>query len=163
MQTQAPPNSSFDRQALRELARTRIDGLARRAAFYALAAAISAAFVPVFWEALCLGLIALAEFAEHRAARALLAADGTGTDAAEARRANALAAAHIATASAVALAQVADERETRELASRDKFTALASLLEEGTPPGMVLVPGGLRCMLVAGPNAGTGLCPQPGM
>ena len=104
MQIQAQPKSEIDRQAFRELARTRIDGLVRRVAFYVLAAAIGAAFVPVLWEALCLGLIAVAEFAEHRAARALLAADGPGASAAESRRANALAAAHIATASAVALA-----------------------------------------------------------
>ncbi len=104
MQTQARPNSKIDRQALCELARTRIDGRVRRVAFYVLAAAIGVAFVPVLWAVLCLGLIAVAEFAEHRAARALLAADGPGTGAAESRRASALAAAHIATASAVALA-----------------------------------------------------------
>ena len=57
MQDQAQPKSKIDRQALCELARTRIDGLAGRVAFYVLAAAISAAFVPVLWEALCLGLI----------------------------------------------------------------------------------------------------------
>ena len=107
MQTQARPNSKIDRQALRELARTRIKGLVGRVAFYVLAAAISAAFVPVLWEALCLGLIAVAEFAEHRAARAMLAADGPGASAAGSRRANALAVAHIATASAVALALAA--------------------------------------------------------
>lgn len=99
MRLQARQDSKIDNQALRELARARIDGLAGRAAFYVLAAAIGAAFVPALWEALCLGLIAVAEFAERRAARALLAADGSG--------AGALAAAHIATASAVALALAA--------------------------------------------------------
>ncbi len=104
MQTQARPNSKIDRQALRELARARIDGLVRRVAFYSFGAAISVAFVPILWAVLCLGLIAVAEFAKHRAARALLAADSPDTGAAESRRASALAAAHIATASAVALA-----------------------------------------------------------
>lgn len=104
MQTQARPNSKIDRQALRELARARIDGLVRRVTSYSFGAAIGVAFVPVLWAVLCLGLIAVAEFAEHRAARALLAADAPGTGAAESRRASALAAAHIATASAVALA-----------------------------------------------------------
>jgi hypothetical protein len=107
VQLQAQQNSKIDHQALRDLARTRIDGLAGRVVFYVLGAAISAAFVPALWEALCLGLIAVAEFAEHRAARALLAADGPGASAAEARRANTLVAAHIATASAVALALAA--------------------------------------------------------
>jgi signal transduction histidine kinase/CheY-like chemotaxis protein len=107
VQAQAQPNRNIDRQALRDLARSRIDGLALRVVFYVLVAAIGAAFVPALWEALCLGLIAVAEFAEHRAARALLAADGPGTGAAESRRANALAAAHIATAGAVALALAA--------------------------------------------------------
>ncbi len=104
MQAQAQPNSNIDRRALRDLARSRIDGLALRVVFYVLVAAIGAAFVPALWEALCLGLIAVAEFAEHRAARALLAADGPGTGAAEPRRTSALAVAHVATASAVALA-----------------------------------------------------------
>jgi len=107
LQLQAKQNSKIDSQALRDLARTRIDGLAGRVAFYVLGAAISAAFVPALWEALYLGLIAVAEFAEHRAARALLAADEPGTDAAEARRANTLAAAHVATAIAIALALAA--------------------------------------------------------
>jgi hypothetical protein len=100
VQAQAQPNSNIDRRALRDLARSRIDGLALRVVFYVLVAAIGAAFVPALWEALCLGLIAVAEFAEHRAARALLAAEGPG--AAESRRASALAVAHVATASAVA-------------------------------------------------------------
>ena len=99
---QAEQNGKIDRQALRDLAQSRIDGLAGRVVFYALVAVISAAFVPILWATLCLGLIAVAEFAERRAARALLAADGSGT--AEARRTNALAAAHVATAIAVALA-----------------------------------------------------------
>ncbi len=107
MQDQAQRNNKIDRQALRDLARTRIGGLFHRVIFYALGTAIGAAFVPALWVALCLGLIAVAEFAEHRAARALLAMDGPGTGAAESRRANAMAAAHIATAGAVALALAA--------------------------------------------------------
>ncbi len=46
MQAQAQPNSKIDRQALRDLARSRIDGVALRVVFYALVAAIGAAFVP---------------------------------------------------------------------------------------------------------------------
>ena len=104
MQDQAQPKSEIDRQALHELARTRIDGLARRVVLYALGAAIGAAFVPVLWAALCLGLIAAAEFAEQRAARALLEADGSGASRADSRRNGAFAATHIATTVAVALA-----------------------------------------------------------
>ncbi len=107
VQDLAQQNNKIDRQALRDLARSRIDGLAGRVAFYVLGAAIGAAVVPALWVALCLGLIAVAEFAEHHAARTLLAADGHGANAAESRRANALAVAHIATASAVALALAA--------------------------------------------------------
>ncbi len=100
VQLRAQKNSKIDRQALHELARARIGGLAGRAAFYLLGAAISAAFVPLLWAALCLGLIAVAEFAEHRAARALLAADGPGASTADTR----LALTHVATAGAIALA-----------------------------------------------------------
>ena len=107
MQDQAQQKVEIDRLALNSLARSRVDGLAGRVVFYGLAAAIGAAFVPVAWAALCLGLIAVAEFAERRAARALLAADGPGTGAAESRRTSALAVAHVATASAVALALAA--------------------------------------------------------
>ena len=66
MQDQAQRNNKIDRQALRDLARTRIGGLFHRVILYALGTAIGAAFVPAFWAALCLGLIAVAEFAELR-------------------------------------------------------------------------------------------------
>jgi signal transduction histidine kinase len=104
LQLQAQQNSEIDHQALCDLARTRIGGQAGRGAIYVLGAAISAAFVPVLWVAACLGLIAAAEFAEYRAERALLAADGPGDSTAASRLERTLALAHIATAFAVALA-----------------------------------------------------------
>ncbi|MHA1527715.1 MAG: ATP-binding protein [Alphaproteobacteria bacterium] len=104
MQLQAQKISKIDRQALRDLALSRVGGLAGRVVCYVLAAAIGTAFVPTLWTALCLALVALAEFAEHRAARALLAEDGSGASPAESRLAQTLALTHIATAIAVALA-----------------------------------------------------------
>jgi signal transduction histidine kinase len=104
VQLQAQKISKIDRQALRDLALSRVGGLAGRVVCYVLAAAIGMAFVPILWTALCLVLVALAEFAEHRAARALLAADGSGASPAESRLAQTLAFTHIATAIAVALA-----------------------------------------------------------
>ena len=135
VQDLAQQNNKIDRQALRDLARSRIDGLAGRVAFYVLGAAIGAAVVPTLWVALCLGLIAVAEFAEHHAARALLAADGHGANAAESRRANALAVAHIATASAVALALAAIWVFTGPVAKILPLCLLAIVVLDGARAG----------------------------
>jgi len=110
--SQDPPDDRINRQAICDLARTRIDGLGSRAAFYVLGAGISTAFVPNLWVALCLGLISAAEFAEYRAARALLgdsqsdpgSSNGATT---RPRHTRALIVIHIATAIAVALALAA--------------------------------------------------------
>jgi signal transduction histidine kinase len=107
--SQDQPDNRINRQAICDLARTRIDGLGSRAIFYVLGAGISTAFVPNLWVALCLGLIVAAEFAEYRAARALLrdsesdpgSSNGATTPP---QHTGALIVTHIATAIAVALA-----------------------------------------------------------
>jgi signal transduction histidine kinase/CheY-like chemotaxis protein len=103
----------INRQALRELARARINGLVVRAVFYTLGIVIAAAYVPVLWVSLCLALIAATEFAEYSAARSFLASDepdtnsGITTGATQSRQAGNLIKTHIATAIAVALALAA--------------------------------------------------------
>lgn len=107
MKKKPDQDDTVDRKALRDLARTGIDGLAIRVVFYVLGAAMAALIVPAVWVAACLGLIAAAELAERRAARALLAAPAPDPEAGGSRPATILAAAHIATALAVALALAA--------------------------------------------------------
>jgi hypothetical protein len=69
----------FDMYAFRDLARSRLNGIARRMGFYAVNAAIGAAFIPIPWMVLCLGLITAAEFIENRAARTLVAVQSPKT------------------------------------------------------------------------------------
>jgi signal transduction histidine kinase/ActR/RegA family two-component response regulator len=100
---QAHPGQVGDCRPLHALAHRRTAGLTGRAAVLVAAAAVALLYTPLSWVSLALGLIAISEFAEFRAAHSLLARD---TEAANAPPAGArlFVTAHLATAAAVALA-----------------------------------------------------------
>ena len=86
-------------RAIREFAKSRVRLRWSRIAFYALAAALGLAYIPVAWVAACIAAILLTELLERRAAGALLAADAERFE----RRWRDLAIAHLTVGSAVAL------------------------------------------------------------
>jgi signal transduction histidine kinase len=75
-------------------------------AFYAIGAAIGIVVAPIGWVVLFAGLVAAGELSERRVARALLAADESGTASGITRCETPLAASHIATAIVLALGTV---------------------------------------------------------
>ncbi len=98
-----PLENPIRKRAIREFAESRARRSGPRLAFYAVAGALGAAYIPLGWIAASLAAIVVADLIEGRAARALLAA---GDETFE-RRWRELSVAHLAEASAVALLLVA--------------------------------------------------------
>ncbi len=98
-----PLENPIRKRAIREFAESRTRRSGIRLAFYGVAGALGAAYIPLGWIAASLVAIVVADLIEGRAARALLAA---GDETFE-RRWREVSVAHLAEASAVALLLVA--------------------------------------------------------